>query len=283
MSGERLQKLLARAGFASRRAAEKLIVGGRVTVNGEVVRELGTRADPAVDDVRLDGERLRSERHLYVALHKPTGVVTTLDDPHGRPTVRDLMPKGGARVFPVGRLDFATAGLLLLTNDGELTARLLHPRYQVPRTYRAKVSGRPTPGVLANLRRGVRLDDGVTGPAEVEVDEALPNKTWLRITIREGKRREVRRMCDAVGIPVDKLVRVAFGPIQLGNLRPGEGRSLAPIEVERLRDMVGLDDRSRPRPRKPPVKDAKPATGAKPRGAAAAKPPRRSRPRDSSR
>lgn len=272
---ERLQKLLARAGFASRRAAEKLILGGRVTVNGEVVRELGTRADAAVDDVRLDGERLRDERKLYLALHKPTGFVTTLDDPHGRPTVRDLMPKGAERVFPVGRLDFATAGLLLLTNDGELAARLLHPRYGVPRVYRAKVSGRPTPGVLANLRRGVRLEDGVTGPAEVEVDESLPNKTWLRITVREGKRREVRRMCDAVGLPVDKLLRVSFGPVQLGDLRPGEGRSLAPIEIERLRDLVGLDDGSRPRrPRKPRVAvDAKPQ--AKPVGKTARRPRRR--------
>lgn len=242
---ERLQKILARAGVASRRAAEELVVAGRVTVNGRAVRELGAKADPQTDDVRLDGERLRAARLVYVALHKPRGVVTTLRDPEGRTTVRDLLPRGLDRVFPIGRLDYASAGLLLLTNDGELAARLLHPRYRVPRTYRVKVDGRPTPAALMRLRKGVKLEDGVTGPAQVDVESQPPGKTWLAITIREGRRREIRRMCEAVGHRVDRLVRVRFGPIDLGRLAPGEWRRLTVDELAALRDTVALGDRGR--------------------------------------
>jgi 23S rRNA pseudouridine2605 synthase len=242
---DRLQKLLAQAGIASRRAAEELIRAGRVTVNGRVVTELGAKADSATDDVRLDGERIHGERRRVVLLHKPPAVMTTLSDPEGRPTVRDYLAGVAERVFPVGRLDFQSSGLLLLTNDGELAARLLHPRYRIPRTYRVKIHGHPSDATLARLRRGVRLDDGVTGPSQVDVERLLPAKAWLRITIREGKKREIRRMCETVGHLVDKLVRVRFGPIELGRLPPGRWRALADQEVDALRVAVGLAPRSR--------------------------------------
>jgi len=240
---ERLQKLLARAGIASRRAAEQLIIGGRVTLNGAVVTELGAKADAARDDVRVDGERLPRPRAQVLLLHKPPGVVTTLADPEGRPTVRHYLPARFERVFPVGRLDFNSSGLLLLTNDGEL-ARLLHPRHRIPRTYRVKIHGHPTSAALAQLRRGVRLDDGVTGSAQVDVERTLPSKAWLRFTIHEGRRREIRRMCEAVGYRVDRLVRIRFGPIELGRLEPGDWRPLREEEIEALRAAVGLGARA---------------------------------------
>ena len=243
MPAERLQKLLARAGIASRRAAERLILDGRVGVNGRIVAELGARADLDADEVTLDGERLRPSRRRTLLLHKPDGVVTTLSDPEGRPTIRTCLPAGFERVFPVGRLDFHSSGVLLLTNDGELAARLLHPRYRIPRTYRVKVHGHPSPATLARLRHGVKLDDGVTGPAQVDVERLLPAKAWLRITIREGRRREVRRMCEALGHPVDRLVRVRFGPVELGRLEPGRWRSLTETEIEALQGAVGLGAR----------------------------------------
>ena len=240
MAAERLQKLLARAGIASRRAAEQLILAGRVSVDGRIVAELGAKADPEANDVKLDGERLRRPLPRVLVLHKPDGVVTTLSDPEGRPTIRSCLPPGFARVFPVGRLDFHSSGVLLLTNDGELAARLLHPRYRIPRTYRVKLHGHPSPASLARLRHGVKLDDGVTAPAQVDVERLLPAKAWLRITIREGRRREVRRMCEALGHPVDRLVRVRFGPVELGRLEPGRWRSLAEHEIDALRAAVGL-------------------------------------------
>lgn len=270
---ERLQKLLARAGVASRRGAEELVLAGRVTVNGAVIDQLGSRADPRVDDVRLDGERLRDERPTFFALHKPTGVVTTLEDPQGRKTIRPLLPSDAGRVFPVGRLDYNSAGLLLVTNDGDLAAALLHPRNQVPRTYLVKVSGRPTRSTLARLRRGVKLDDGKTGPAEVEIEQELPTKTWLRVTIREGKRREVRRMCESVGHKVDKLVRVSFGPIELGRLRVGTWRPLSGDEVEALRSAAGFTP---PRARRTPPKHRSSPSPKRPRRSSS-KDPERSR------
>lgn len=246
---ERLQKLLARAGLASRRAAEDLIRAGRVSVNGRIVSELGSRADPETDDVRLDGERIQTaQRAVVLALHKPAGVVTTLHDPEGRPTVRQFLPAEIGRVFPIGRLDYSSSGLLLFTNDGELASRLLHPKYRIPRTYRVKVKGRPGPAALARLRTGVKLEEGVTGPAQVDVESELPAKTWLRITIREGRRREIRRMCEAVGHLVDRLVRVRFGPVELGRLRPGDWRMLAEDEIDALRRAVGLEGSIRRKP-----------------------------------
>lgn len=240
---ERLQKLLARAGVASRRAAEELIRAGRVTVNGAVVTELGTKGDLGKDDIRVDGERLREARPRVFLFHKPAGVVTTLSDPEGRPTIRSCLPGNFERVFPVGRLDFNSTGLLLLTNDGDLAGRLLHPRYRIARTYRVKVGGHPSEATLRRLRHGVKLDDGVTAPAQIDVEKLLPAKAWLRVTIREGRKREIRRMCEAVGHRVDRLVRIRFGPIELGHLQPGDWRPLADAEVDALRSLVGLSAR----------------------------------------
>lgn len=204
-------------------------------VNGRTVRELGVRADPARDEIVVDGERVRTPKPVWVLFHKPDGVMTTMHDPEGRPTVADLLPARLGRLFPVGRLDFRTSGVLLLTNDGDAAARILHPRARLPRTYRVKVSGVPPENTLGRLRKGVVLDDGTTtGPAEVSVEKVLPNKAWLRIVIREGRRREIRRMCEAVGHPVDRLVRVRFGPFDLRGLRPGEHRRLTAGEVRRL-------------------------------------------------
>ncbi|HEV2769333.1 MAG TPA: pseudouridine synthase [Solirubrobacteraceae bacterium] len=228
----RLAKFLAHAGVASRRAAEAVVQAGRVTVGGAVV------TDPARDvdehsDVAVDGRVLAGpEERVVVALHKPAGVVSTARDTHGRPTVVDLVGLTGTRLYPVGRLDADTTGLLLLTNDGELAERLLHPRHQVPRTYRARVGGgRLGPRALRALREGVELDDGRTAPAGVR--EVRPG--LLELTLREGRKRQVRRMCAAVGHPVQALARTRFGPLELADLAPGTWRVLSPAEVERLR------------------------------------------------
>ena len=226
---ERLQKILARAGFGSRRASEALIAAGRVRVNGEVAA-LGTRANPEIDRIEVDGAVVGIRPGLvHYLLNKPAGVVTTASDPHGRPTVVGLVP-AEPRVFPVGRLDADTEGLLLLTNDGELAHRLTHPSFGVDKEYLADVEGRPTRGALRRLREGVELDDGPTAPAKV----SLVGDRLLRITIHEGRNRQVRRMCDAVGLPVRRLVRVRIGPIADRRLAPGAWRALAPDEVRAL-------------------------------------------------
>jgi pseudouridine synthase len=219
-----------------------MIQQGRVQVNGETVTRLGTTADPRRDRILIDGQSLRvAPALLYFILHKPVGVVSTLKDPQGRPTVRELLGGVHERVYPVGRLDYASSGLLLLTNDGELTERLLHPRYQIPRTYKAKVDGVPTPEALHRLREGVRLEDDVmTAPATVQVLRMNGSKTWLEVTLREGRNREVRRMCEAVGYPVEKLVRVQFGPISLSGLPVGTYRPLSADEVRALRRAAGF-------------------------------------------
>jgi 23S rRNA pseudouridine2605 synthase len=226
---ERLQKILARAGFGSRRASEALIAAGRVRVNGEVAA-LGARADPETDRIEVDGAVLGIRPGLvHYLLNKPAGVVTTASDPQGRPTVVGLVP-AEPRVFPVGRLDADTEGLLLLTNDGELAHRLTHPSFGVDKEYVADVEGRPTRGALRRLREGVELEDGPTAPAKV----SLVGDRLLRITIHEGRKRQVRRMCDAVGLPVRRLVRVRIGPIADRRLAPGEWRALEPDEVRAL-------------------------------------------------
>jgi pseudouridine synthase len=208
-----------------------------------VVTQLGTKANPRTDRITIDGRPLRTpEQRVYVLLHKPTNVVTTLSDPEGRPTVREFLPDVRQRVFPVGRLDFHSSGLLLLTNDGELALRLTHPRYGVRKTYRVKVKGTPTAETLARLAQGVPLEDGTTAPATVRIERSAEGKTWLQITLGEGRKREVRRMCEQIGHPVEKLMRTRLGPLALGKLLPGHHRSLTEREIRELRRAVGLGD-----------------------------------------
>ena len=232
----RLARYLAHAGVASRRAAEKLIAEGRVSVGGEVV------TDPARDvseasGVEVDGEPVAPEPREVWLVNKPAGVVSTASDTHGRPIVTELV-ESERRLYPVGRLDADTTGLMLLTNDGELANRLMHPRFEVPRVYRARVEpGQVPETALRRLRDGVELDDGPTSPAKVR--QAGPGV--LELTIAEGRKRQVRRMCEAVGHPVAELERVAFGPLRLGSLGPGEARLLTPAEVERLRKTAESD------------------------------------------
>lgn len=228
--------MLARAGFGSRRVCDDLIAEGHVTVNGEVA-ELGRRVDPETDVVEVDGAAVGMRAGLvYYLLNKPAGVVTTADDPQGRPTVVTLVPEE-PRVFPVGRLDLDTEGLLLLTNDGELTHRLTHPSFGVDKEYLAEVQGNPARGALRTLRNGVELDDGVTAPAKASlVGDTGPGATsaMVRITIHEGRNRQVRRMCEAVGHPVLRLVRTRIGPLADPDLPPGEWRPLTQDEVRAL-------------------------------------------------
>jgi pseudouridine synthase len=272
---ERLQKVLARAGFASRRGAEALMQEGRVTVNGAIVRELGTKADPGQDDIRVDGVRVKvASEPVYIVLNKPRGVVTTRRDPSGRPTVMDLVP-GVAGLFPVGRLDLTTEGLILLTNDGAFAERVAHPRFEVPRVYHAKVRGVPDAKTLARLRRGVRVKDDLMQVDRVRVIDVDRN-AWVEVALHEGKQHEVRRLLEAVGHPVSKLRRVSFGPVNLRGLDPGEHRALKPGEVAGL--LRGDESpatparRPRRRPRPAPARRAgarqTPAakTGARPPG-----------------
>jgi 23S rRNA pseudouridine2605 synthase len=230
---ERLQKILARAGVASRRASEQIILEGRVTLNGEPVRELGTKADIGRDDVRVDGVRIRPPRdRVYLLLNKPKGVVTTRHDPEGRSTVMDLVP-AVAGLFPVGRLDVTTEGLILLTNDGDFAQKVAHPRYEVARVYRAKVRGVPDAQALRRLRDGVRVEGERLSVDAVKVVEA-DNNAWLEVRLHEGKHHEVKRMLEAVGHPVSKLRRVAIGAVTDRGLDPGEFRHLTPAEVKGL-------------------------------------------------
>lgn len=232
----RLQKLLSAAGVASRRTAETLIVQGRVTVNGKTVTELGTRADPANDEIRVDGRRVRiAERRRYLLLNKPRGYVTTRSDPQGRPTIVDLIKRVREYVYPVGRLDYDSEGLLLLTNDGELAARLMHPRYGIDREYETRVRGIPDERAIERLARGVIIEGRRTAPARVKVlSRRSGEEAILSITLHEGRQRQVRKMCDAIGHPVVRLRRVRIGPITDDQLRPGEYRELTRSEVEQL-------------------------------------------------
>lgn len=241
MPAERLQKVLAAAGFGSRRACEELIAEGRVTVDGAVA-ELGNRVDPETAQVEVDGVPVSVRPGLvYYLLNKPRGVVTTASDPQGRRTVVDLVP-AEPRVFPVGRLDADTEGLLILTNDGDLTHRLTHPSYGVEKEYLAEVEGgAPTPGQLRQLRTGVELEDGVTAPAKAA---AVPPR-GVRLTIHEGRNHQVRRMCEAVGHPVVRLVRTRIGPLADRRLKPGEWRELTTDEVRALEQTIASSPRER--------------------------------------
>lgn len=233
----RLQKILSAAGVASRRASEELITSGRVTVNGEVVTELGSKANP-VDDIRVDGRRIKSgARPRYIAMYKPKGYVTTRHDPEGRPTVIDLLGDAGY-IYPVGRLDYDSEGLLLLTTDGELAATLTHPRHEVEKEYEVIVLGEPDSAALDKLRRGVFIDGRRTAPARVHAGHVVKSSrptTRLTITLHEGRNRQIRKMCSAVGLPVRDLRRVRMGSVEIGRLRSGEWRDLTPREVESLK------------------------------------------------
>jgi len=233
---ERLQKVIAHAGVASRRKAEELITAGRVRVNGKIVTELGTKVDGRRDKIEVDGKRIVREKPVYYLLHKPRGVVSTLDDPEGRPTIAGILKRVTERVYPVGRLDFHTSGVLLATNDGELTDALLRPDREVPKVYVAKMQGHLGVPELDRLRNGVTLDDGyTTKPAEVFVDRTEDRTTWVRITLREGKNRQIHRMGDAIGHRVMRLVRLEFAGLNADGVRPGQMRELKQKEVERLR------------------------------------------------
>jgi pseudouridine synthase len=239
---ERLQKILSAAGVASRRTAETLITQGRVSVNGATVTELGTKADPAADDIRVDGRRLKAPRRPhYILLNKPRGYITSRSDPQHRPTVIDLLAKGGVRdyIYPVGRLDYDSEGLLLLTSDGDLAARLTHPRHGVPREYEVRVRGVPERRLLDRLARGVVIDARKSAPADVRLQKRFEAaggpQAVLSLVIREGRNRQVRKMCDAIGHPVVRLRRVRIGPIADDRLKPGEFRELSAREVAALR------------------------------------------------
>ena len=238
-TGVRLQKVLAAAGVASRRAAEILIDQGRVEVNGKLVVEQGLRVDPETDVVRVDGSRIPPpRRHLYQVLNKPRGVVSTMDDPEGRRDLTEFVT-GRERLFHVGRLDTETEGLLILTNDGDFAHRLAHPSFEVPKTYLAEVSGAVQQATLVRLRKGIRLEDGPVRPRQVKLISTQGEKSLVRITVHEGRNRIVRRTMEAVGHPVRRLSRIGIGPVRLGTLAVGETRDLTRDELGQLLDLSG--------------------------------------------
>jgi len=240
---ERLQKYLARCGVASRRKAEEMIKQGQVRVNQQIVTEMGLQVEPGKDLVEVTGKIVKPEnRKIYLLLNKPLNVVTTLDDPQQREIVTDLLQGIQERVYPVGRLDYNSEGLLLLTNDGELAYRLTHPRYQIEKTYLTLVRGQVKEIALNKLRNGVNLEDGKTQPAVIKILGREQTKTLLEITIKEGRNRQVRRMCDKVGHPVVSLKRIKFGPLDLGNLKPGMYRELTQKEILSLKKACQLND-----------------------------------------
>jgi len=230
---ERLQKILAKAGIASRRKAEELIRQGKVTVDGKVVTEMGIQVDPEHQRIEFDGKGVTvEEKKIYVLLHKPAGYVSTVHDPQGRPIVTELIRGIRERIFPVGRLDLDTEGALLLTNDGEMAQKILHPSHEVNKTYRATVKGKVSKKKVEMLSRGINIDGRKTWPALVKVLSAGVRETTLQITIHEGRKRQVRKMCEAVGHPVLKLKRIAYGKLKLGNLAPGKFRFLSKKDLQ---------------------------------------------------
>jgi 23S rRNA pseudouridine2605 synthase len=242
--GVRLQKVLSQAGIASRRVAEKLIAAGRVEVDGQLVTELGTRVDPTVSVIHVDGARVVvDDSMVYLALNKPRGMHSTMSDDRGRPCIGDVVEhrvRGNHNLFHVGRLDADTEGLILLTNDGELAHRLMHPSYQIPKTYVATVAGAVPRGVGKRLRAGIDLDDGPAAVDDFAVVDAIPGKTMVQVTLHEGRKRIVRRLLAAVGFPVQELVRTDIGAVSLGKQRPGSLRALNRNEVGELYKAVGL-------------------------------------------
>jgi 23S rRNA pseudouridine2605 synthase len=235
---KRIQKILAEIGIASRRKAEEMIIEGRVTVNGKVAT-IGMKADLNRDHIKLNGKLLiRPEPKVYLIVNKPKGVVTSLHDPEGRPTIKDFLKGVKYRVFPVGRLDYDSEGLLLLTNDGNFTYAVLHPSKKIPKTYLVKVREVLEDDEIEKLRKGIRLEDGVTAPAKVKRIRKTEHNSWLEITLHEGKKRQIRRMLDKVGHPVLKLKRIRINGIELGNLESGKYRYLMPDEVDKIKKEV---------------------------------------------
>ena len=240
MSEERLQKILSGAGVASRRAAEQLIVEGHITVNGKIVRELGTKVDPASAVIRVDGKKISlNVEKIYIMLNKPRRTLSAVSDDRGRQTVIDLIDDVDKKIFPIGRLDYNTEGLLLLTNDGALTNGLLHPRFEINKTYRALIKGRVDETRLDRLRIGIKLEDGMTAPALVNVLSVEDDQSLVEITIHEGRNRQVRRMFSAIGYNIKRLRRVAFAGLTLDNLKLGSHRRLNKSEVEQLYRLIG--------------------------------------------
>lgn len=235
---ERIQKVIANAGVTSRRKAEKLIEEGRVKVNGKTVRELGTKVSPHKDTVEVDGIPVDKEEPVYYLFYKPKQVISAVEDDKGRKVVTDFFEEVEQRIFPVGRLDYDTSGLLLLTNDGDFANLMMHPKNKINKTYIAKVEGKPDKEALKQLKSGVKIDGKKTAPAKVRIKSASrkTNSSIVELTIYEGRNQQVRKMFDAVGHPVKKLKREQYGYLTLGNLQPGEKRILKPVEVKRLRD-----------------------------------------------
>ena len=232
---ERLQKLISQAGVTSRRNAEGMITSGRVTVNDQVVTELGSKACPSKDRITVDGKLLSfGARHLYILLNKPVGYLTALSDTRGRPLVTDLLKDVNERVFPVGRLDYNTEGLLFLTNDGEWANRLMHPRHEVEKEYHVRVRGKVNESQIKRLAAGIELDDGMTARATVKMVKSGDNNDWISITIHEGRNRQIRRMCEAVSLFVVRLKRVRYGSLSVSPLKPGQHRELLPDEARSL-------------------------------------------------
>lgn len=236
---ERLQKILAKMGIASRRAAEEIILEGRVTVNGKAAT-LGMKADPSKDHIKLDGKLLtKPEPKVYLMINKPKGVITTLSESEERPTIRDFLKKIKYRIFPVGRLDYDSEGLLLLTNDGDFAHAILHPSKKIPKTYHVKIKGVLEDNDIEKLKRGVKLKDGMTLPSKVKKLRKAEENSWIEITIYEGRKRQVRRMLEKVGHPVLKLKRVRINGIELGNLAPGAIRYLTSEEIRKIKEYAG--------------------------------------------
>ena len=235
---ERLQKIISNAGIASRRAAEEMIRQGRVSVNGAVVRELGTKAGPE-DEIRIDGMLISTEvSKIYVMVNKPAGYVTTLKDPEGRPIITDLVRDIQERIFPVGRLDYDSEGLIFLTNDGDFSQKLQHPRFKIPKTYLVKIKGNLSGKEIREMKQGTRLEDGDFRPEGLEIEKVNDRSCWLRLTIHEGRNRVLRRFFEAMGHPVARLIRVALGDVSLGKLGEGEYRHLKPVEIKKLLAMA---------------------------------------------
>lgn len=242
---ERLQKIIANAGVASRRKAEELILEGSVTVNGKIVKELGAKANPEKDAIKVKGKLIHiPQRKTYIVLNKPKGYITSVSDPQGRPVVMDLLKGVKSRVYPVGRLDYDTEGLLILTDDGELAHALMHPAYEMPKTYLAKIKGVLEDKEIEKLKGGIRLREGITAPAAVRKIKRTDSNSWIEITVHEGKYRQVRRMLEGVGHPAMKLMRVRYGPVELGDIPLGKYRYLTQAEVKSLKAVCRFSDRA---------------------------------------